>query len=281
MFVGCGKCVGCLLEDARQWAVRCVHETKMHAESCSILATYDPKSLPADLSLVPEHFVGFLKRLRERLRWAEKPPISFFMCGEYGETNSRPHYHSLLFGFTPPDAVFYRTTKAGSAIFTSDYLSDVWSHGVVHVGACNFESAAYIARYQLKKPNYDKTEMIDVFTGELIRRVPEYRNMSTKPAIGKRWLDKYKSDLYPRDGAIVNGRRQNIPRYYDVKYAEEHPEEMDAIKAARCAKADLKYDRLRLEAKSEGRNEYVPEDVFRSRTEEIVKRAAIRALKRS
>ena len=30
----CGRCVGCRLERSRQWAIRCLHEAKMHESSC-------------------------------------------------------------------------------------------------------------------------------------------------------------------------------------------------------------------------------------------------------
>ena len=39
--VGCGKCSGCRLEHSRQWAVRIMHESKMHDTNCFLTLTYD------------------------------------------------------------------------------------------------------------------------------------------------------------------------------------------------------------------------------------------------
>ena len=99
--VPCGKCIGCQLEKARQWALRCMHEAAMHERNCFLTLTYDGENLPAGGSLVPEHFVLFMKRLRER--YGEG--IRFFHCGEYGERLSRPHHHCLLFNHDFDDKV--------------------------------------------------------------------------------------------------------------------------------------------------------------------------------
>ena len=84
--VPCGRCIGCRLEYSRQWAVRCMHEAKMHEWNCFLTLTYDDDHLPSDLSLRPKDFTKFLKRLRSRLGYK----IRFYMCGEYGEDYSRP-----------------------------------------------------------------------------------------------------------------------------------------------------------------------------------------------
>jgi hypothetical protein len=49
---------------------------------------------------------------------------------------------------------------------------------------------------------------------------PEYAQMSKKPPIGHRWIQKYTSDVYSYDHVIVNGRPQKPPRFYD-KYLEK------------------------------------------------------------
>ena len=91
--IPCGKCVGCVLDRSRDWALRCVHEASLHERNCLVTLTYDSEFLPPFGSLVPSDLQKFLKRLRKSLG----ADIKFFACGEYGETGGRPHYHLCLF----------------------------------------------------------------------------------------------------------------------------------------------------------------------------------------
>lgn len=43
----CGKCIECRLEYSRSWAVRSVHESKIHEKNCFITLTYSDDKLPA------------------------------------------------------------------------------------------------------------------------------------------------------------------------------------------------------------------------------------------
>lgn len=47
----CGKCIGCRLEQSRQWAVRCVHEMQMHEDNSFVTLTLmlDLQRMKADL----------------------------------------------------------------------------------------------------------------------------------------------------------------------------------------------------------------------------------------
>ena len=87
----CGQCVGCRLERSRVWAARCVHEAQMHESNCFITLTY----MDNPVSLDYRDFQLFMKRLRSK----SGKRVRFFMCGEYGENNSRPHFHAILFGY--------------------------------------------------------------------------------------------------------------------------------------------------------------------------------------
>ena len=89
----CGRCVGCRLEHSRQWSVRIMHEASMHAPSSFVTLTYEESKLPAGGALVYEDFQLFMKRVRKKFG-----PTRFFMCGEYGDENRRPHFHAGLFG---------------------------------------------------------------------------------------------------------------------------------------------------------------------------------------
>lgn len=275
--IPCGQCIGCKLEFARRWAVRCMHEAKMHESNCFVTLTYDDDHLPPDLSLCHPHFVAFFKRLREYLRSIGHPPIRFFMGGEYGEKYSRPHYHSLIFGFYPEDKVFWKMSDSGYPVYTSALLDKAWRFGRVYVGDVTFESASYVARYCLKKSNdgYPRREILDVTTGEIITRAHEYGKMSLRPGIGASFVEKYARDIFMNDRVVVNGHVSPLPRYYDILLERESPLLLAEHKAKRRFKSELRNARVA---------ELHPELPIGSRqrlyVEEVVKLASISLLKR-
>lgn len=242
MLLPCGKCVGCRLEKSKQWAARCVHEAQQHRYNCFVTLTYRPESLPYLGSLNKKHFQLFMKRLRKR----HDTPIRFFMCGEYGEQFSRPHYHALLFGYYPDDAVPWKETDSG-LLYCSKKLEKIWRHGFVSIGELNYQTAAYTARYTLKKITGEKAETHytkpDPYTGEAIPITPEYCTMSLKPGIGANWLEKYEKDVFPSDTLVLDGKILKPPRYYDQKFGEKNPEALEEIKTARMKRAErFKHD---------------------------------------
>ena len=188
----CGQCVGCRLERSRQWAMRCVHEASLHKENMFLTLTYDKDHLPASQSLVLEDFQKFMKRYR---RYANVP-LRFFHCGEYGEITFRPHYHSCIFGHSFDDKILW-ATKNGNRLYTSRALNLLWGKGYCIIGDVTFDSAAYVARYIMKKITGEKAE--EHYKG----RKPEYVTMSRRPGIGKGWYDKWKEDIYPHDYVII------------------------------------------------------------------------------
>lgn len=204
--IPCGKCPGCKLEQSRQWAVRCMHEKRMHSESCFVTLTYDDDNMPAGGTLVKSDLQNFLKRLRHDTG----PGLRFFGCGEYGSKTNRPHYHLLLLN---SDFVDKKLVKSGSAynLYASARLSELWPMGHHALGDVTFESAAYVARYCMKKNNNGKT----VTDG----RTPEYIVMSRRPGLGAGYFDRFQNELVSHDTIIVNGVPAALPRFYDGKLA--------------------------------------------------------------
>lgn len=192
-------------------------------------------------------------RLKEFLIPNKK--IRYFMCGEYGsscrscgasarecacgnyiEGLGRPHYHAILFNIDFPDKQHVRTDN-GYHIYNSDLLEKIWSDddgliGRCELGSVTFESAGYVARYCTKKINGDMApahyEKLDFDTGEIFDLNPEFATMSrggkykenNLGGIGKPWLNKYGSDVYPHDEVIINGHRTKPPRFYDISFDE-------------------------------------------------------------
>ncbi len=229
----CGQCIGCRLERSRQWAMRCLHEASLYDSNAFITLTYDDANLPYAGSLNYEDFQKFMKRLRKRTG----AKVRFYMGGEYGsEGTMRPHFHACLFGYDFPDKVYYKKTSSGERIFTSKLLESLWPFGLSSIGNVTFESAAYIARYCVQKVTGDLAKShYEVITddGEIVDRVPEFNHMSLKPGIGARWLEKFSTDVFPRDYVVINGVKVKPPKYYDVLFERENPGEFSEIVANR------------------------------------------------
>jgi hypothetical protein len=176
----CRQCIGCLLERSRQWAIRSMHEASLHIKNCFITLTYRPEDLPPFGSLDYKHFQLFMKRLRKKFTGQK---IKFYMCGEYGENLSRPHYHACLFGFSFPDLVRYHKTPTGDQLYTSVILNDLWGKGSCTVGEVNFKTAGYTARYCLKKLNgTDKCHNINYGSFRRAKRIIRRRKAKLQKA---------------------------------------------------------------------------------------------------
>ncbi len=122
-------------------------------------------------------------------------------------------------------------SKHGDELFTSPLLDHIWGNGDHNaIGNVTFKSAAYIARYIMKKVNGKNArrhygEIVDRNTGEIKPyRLPEYITMSLKPGIGHDWIQKYMEEVYPRDEIIINGHPVRPPKYYDREYEKVNPE---------------------------------------------------------
>lgn len=199
----CSKCISCRLEYARQWAVRCVHEASMYENNAFITLTYDDDHLTSDY-LIYKDFQNFMKRLRHKEPHLE---IGMFVTGEYGEKTKRPHWHAIIFNWSPSDQIFKRSNDRGDKIFKSKTLDDLWSHGNTETGSVTFESAGYCARYAAKKLVHGK-DQDHSFT--------PISKKSSKHAIGKRWLQTHWKDVF-NHGYIIDsdGVKSGIPRYYE------------------------------------------------------------------
>lgn len=245
--------------------MRIDHEARQHELTAFLTLTYRDSELLPGGTLSREHFPAFMKRLREHLfrELGYRHKVSYFYCGEYGERTRRPHYHAILFGYDFPDKQFY-----SKELQVSPTLDALWSHGDCKIGKVTFESAAYCARYVCTKLNAGGEfayEHIDLETGEVLPVQPEFARMSLKPAIGKRWIERFCEDTYQDDKVIVRGREMKPPKFYDKELERRFPEAHEIIKEQRRIEA------VRHRANSS------PE---RLRVRETVKRAQIRNLTR-
>lgn len=222
----CGRCIGCRSDRARAWSIRIGHEAQLYDENVFVTLTYDDASLPASRSLEYGDFSGFMKRLRKRLRGrCQSPdgrfPIRFFVAGEYGSRTGRPHWHAVLFNCWFPDQ-----QRLINETWRSRMCEELWSRGNVVIGAVTPSSAAYVAGYTSKKvygagaaDHYE--DVVNLRTGEVTARRPEFCVMSRRPGIGAWWYARYGGDLFPVDHAVQEGKTYKVPRYYWRRFQEE------------------------------------------------------------
>lgn len=260
----CGRCIGCRLERSRQWAIRCIHEASLHDHNCFITLTYDANNQPHDGGLHFRDVQLFLKRLRKQF-----PGLRYYGCGEYGGQFGRPHWHLILFNHTFTDLTLWRKSNAGNSLFRSATLERLWPYGYSSIGNVTFESAAYVARYIMKKVTGDPAnkayQSVSTVTGEIFDRRPEFNFMSLKPGIAADWWAKHKNDVTVRDAVIHDGTPSKPPRYYDKLLKRTDPTKFAAIHDKRM---------LDMEAK---RADNTPQ---RLRQKEIVTNAKLSQLKR-
>lgn len=227
----CGQCVGCRLERSRQWAVRCLHEKKQWTNNCFITLTYDEKHLPANGSLSKRDLCLFFKKLRKN-----HDGLRYMACGEYGEQLKRPHYHAILFNTRFSDAYRWCENDRGDMLYRSSELERTWGMGHCSIGEVTFESAAYVARYCLKKIT---GELADHHYGGL---VPEFNVMSRRPGIGAGYYIRFGQEVRDHDSIVVNGHETRPPRFYDNRTEAYDPKLFEQIKKKRKANALLRAD---------------------------------------
>lgn len=251
----CGQCLGCRLEYSRQWAIRCALEAKQWKHNYFVTLTYDEEHVPLRehmtvdsrtgeitdietvMTLLPRDLQLFIKRLRTNaVREYNTDNIRFFACGEYGPLNMRPHYHLILFNCPLPDLVVDKYND-GYTYYRSKFLEKTWNKGFVLVTDFSFDTAAYVARYMLKK---HKGKDGDFYEKRGI--VPEFTRCSRKPGIAKSYLDENTDFIYNYDQVIVvNGKGSPVrckpPKYFDRIFDGQNPELLDSIKSKRRATA--------------------------------------------
>ena len=136
--------------------------------------------------------------------------LRYYACGEYGEESNRPHYHAIVFGYWPFDAV-QRPGRKNFVYYTSDFIRRCWPFGNHIVTCVTYETCQYTAQYILKKQL--GKDAADYY--KALGIASERAMMSLKPGIGATWFDKYHDDIYKDDTLIIAGRKLRAPKYYD------------------------------------------------------------------
>ena len=245
----CKKCNGCIMDRGKSWANRMEMELPYHKQAWFLTITYDndhvPKSYNQGLGINPEtgeieienltlnydDLEKFWKRLR---RWLEyhgraiyteykgqtKNDLMYYAGGEYGGKTHRPHYHAIVYGLDikPEELKEYKRAR-GKVYYTCDWLTKIWGKGYIVVGAAEWESMAYTARYVTKKAFGPNAK--EYYASLAV--VPENSRMSKTPAIGWRYYQDHAPEIYAKDSIqLKNGKKCKPPTYFDKLFDLQH-----------------------------------------------------------
>lgn len=137
----------------------------------------------------------------------EKLKITYMLTGEYGELNKRPHWHAIVFNYSPKDKKYKYTTDRGDEVWESEELTKLWGKGATEFGEVTIDSAGYVARYAAKKLVHGKDQEHDYH--------PIHKT-SSKRAIGRSWIEKHWQHTFENGFCVLpNGQTCKIPRYYE------------------------------------------------------------------
>lgn len=261
-YIPCGQCIGCRLDYSRKWADRMVMESSFHEHSWFLTLTYDQAHLPRSNlildeqtgevvdspfhTLVKKDMQDFIKRLRKNTN----QKIRYYLAGEYGDETYRPHYHLILFGLKLDDLQFFKFSDLKNPYYVSPMISKCWNKGNHFVAAFCWETAAYTARYVVKKLKGREGRFYEDFGIE-----PPFVLMSRKPGLSKDFYDQNKDYIYRFDGFYLPGHpgvKMKPPRYFDKLFDLEEPDKLEEVKRRRelaleaniqskCRLTDLSY----------------------------------------
>lgn len=154
----------------------------------------------------PRHWKNFGK-----VRSHTFKEIKQVMCGEYGDSFGRRHFHGIIFNHTFSDALPTGTYSGqGFPILTSPSLSSVWKKGFVQVEEVNMDLALYVSSY---------------VTDQALDDCPDFGHVKKQygrfgRGIGRSWLEKYTNDVLVAGHISLSSGNYPIPRIF-LRWMEE------------------------------------------------------------
>lgn len=179
----CGHCYVCKTNLMSDWIIRLNHEATNCHQALFVTLTYATENLTVNDNDQPCLIKSDLQKWLKRLR--KKNSVRYYAVGEYGTKRHRPHYHVLLFTYTP--------------VSYSD-LEKSWGLGIIHVGTLTPASTAYTLKYVYNRKKYQD-------------KPSEFALMSRKPGLGAHKIPF----LAKRNFIYLNGYKKRMPRYYKNK----------------------------------------------------------------
>ncbi len=191
------------------WSLRLLYELKNWDCASFVTLTYDDEHLKSD-SLIKKDFTDFMKRLRRDLPEGRK--IRYYMCGEYGDKNFRPHFHSIIYGldnYNQFDRDLIKENWGKCEDFMFEPINNYRKHSAIEP-VCR-ESIQYVCGYVQKKlKGVDAQKLYD--ENGLVR---PYNTCSN--GIGLNFCMENAERLIKNGFTFYNGHKIAIPRYFRDK----------------------------------------------------------------
>ena len=198
--VPCSKCPPCKKRRTSGWSFRLVKEGERSKSALFVTLTYNTTHIPLSkkgfMNLDKTDVQKFMKRLRK----LSNEKLKYYVCGEYGSKNMRPHYHLIIF-----NADKEKVEKA--------WALDNKPLGTIYIGDVNEASIGYTLKYMTKKGKIPMHHNDD--------RQKEFSLMSK--GLGSNYLTKqmikwHKNDIEKRMFCnLKDDKKIAMPRYYKDK----------------------------------------------------------------
>lgn len=225
-FIPCKNCLGCKLDYAREWAIRCQIETKKSPWNYFITLTYSTENLTINkngiATINQKDLTLFIKKIRKKYG----KNIKYLAASEYGKSSKtqRPHFHIIFFNLKIEKLEKYKENEIGQQLYISKEIDKIWNKGLSTIAEATYETAGYIARYsvkKLKKIDYEKLEI-----------EPEKLRMSK--GIAKDYFIKNMEKILETKQAIItnlNGTKSvPMPNFWNRIIKEKYPDIWEKIK---------------------------------------------------
>lgn len=206
--VGCGKCIECLRQKARNWQVRLFEEIHYDKSGLFVTLTFSEESLNElvkEFGVTESNYIATkaVRRFLERWRKATKKSVKHWLITELGHQNTeRIHLHGIIW-----------TNK------DEDFISKTWSYGNIFIGNyVNERTINYISKY-VTKIDTDHKNYVPIIL--------------CSAGIGKNYLNSEKARINQYNGELTqdnyrnnSGYKQALPIYYRNKIYTEKEREL-------------------------------------------------------
>lgn len=202
--IGCGHCIECRKQKARDWQVRLSEEIKDWKYKYFVTLTFSAEALQTlcENAIELQYNVNNVARRATRLfleRWRKryKKSVRHWFITELGHQGTeRIHIHGILFTEFP---------------INNNLLSSIWQYGMTYTGDyCNEKTINYITKYVTKIDLDHKGYEADIFcsAGLGSRYFKQYGNIQKHKWNGKNTIQYY---------TLPNGQKIALPKYYRNK----------------------------------------------------------------
>lgn len=214
-FVPCGHCLACRIDRRNEWTWRILAACRDKKAVFVTLTINNDNLIPRPVydKEHDRHFLGslyvksvqdFFKRLRVNISRSsyENKSIKYYVCGEYGERDFRPHYHAIIIGLS-----------CGKPLSCDEgdipLIRKSWPFGFIECKPASKGSIRYVLKY-LDKELADKS-----YYSSLGLQPPFH---TSSKGMGADWILENQDSLRESNGTFFfDGAWRPIPRYYKEK----------------------------------------------------------------